>query len=79
MENPYKTCDGCRLGLGCDELANCRDLSLAWEDGYRAGLEAAAGKAILEQKDREIRMLRQGFVDAMGAAGRLAKEAMRDE
>ena len=46
VENPYKTCDGCKGGTECGEMANCRDPSLAWEDGYRAGLEAAAGKAM---------------------------------
>ena len=42
VENPYKTCDGCKGGTECGEMANCRDLSLAWEGGFKAGLEAAA-------------------------------------
>ena len=46
MGNPYTICDGCAAREDCDcGAADCNDVHSAWQEGFTAGLEAAALEA----------------------------------
>ena len=52
--NPYKICGGCAASPAedCDHgAANCNDVHSAWQEGFNAGLEAAAAVCAAETED----------------------------
>ena len=76
--NPYKICGGCAASPAedCDHgAANCNDVHSAWQEGFNAGLEAAAREC--ERAHSAIDEVLSRFpIDRCAFAERLRRNAL---